>query len=87
MPRISAFYGVVIAMYWREGHHTIPHFHARYGGEEAAIAVDGTVLGGSLPPRALRLVRDWARLHELELRANWARAQQLEPLQPIEPLA
>jgi predicted metallo-beta-lactamase superfamily hydrolase len=28
MPRISAFYGIVIAMYYRD-HHP-PHFHAIY---------------------------------------------------------
>jgi phosphomannomutase len=29
VPRISAFYGIVIAMYFDE--HPPPHFHARYG--------------------------------------------------------
>jgi hypothetical protein len=29
MPRISSFYGIVIAMYYRE--HGVPHFHALYG--------------------------------------------------------
>jgi phosphomannomutase len=29
MPRISAFYGIVIAMYFDD--HGPPHFHARYG--------------------------------------------------------
>ena len=86
MPRISTFYGIVITMYWREAHHPVPHFHAEYSGEQASIAVDGTVLGGSLPPRALRLVREWARLHEGELLANWTQAQHLEPLRPIDPL-
>jgi hypothetical protein len=86
VPRISAFYGIVIAMYWREAHHLIPHFHADYGGHEASIALDGTVLGGSLPPRALRLVRDWASKHEAELLANWERARARQPLEPIDPL-
>jgi hypothetical protein len=32
MPRISAFYGIVIWMYHDEAHHLgRPHFHARYG--------------------------------------------------------
>lgn len=43
-------------------------------------------LNGSLPPRALRLVRQWARLHPDELAENWERAQDLEPLVAIEPL-
>lgn len=87
MPRISAFYGIVITMYWREQHHPVAHFHAEYSGHQASIALDGSVLGGSLPPRALRLVREWASLHEEELLANWKRAQALQPLDPIDPLA
>ena len=67
--------------------HPPPHFHAQYGEDVARIEL-GTlrVLGGSLPPCALRLVRQWARLHADELSENWERAQQLEPLVPVEPL-
>ena len=57
-PRISAFYGIVIEMHF--GDHAPPHFHARYSGEEATIVIaTGDILDGSLPPRALRLVREW----------------------------
>jgi len=35
----------------------------------------------------LALVREWARLHPDELAENWALAQALEPLVPIDPLA
>lgn len=53
----------------------------------AQIELDGLrVLNGSLPPRASRLVREWARMHPAELADNWARAQALEPLVPVEPL-
>jgi hypothetical protein len=86
VPRISAFYGIVIAMFWNEGVHARPHFHAEYGGHKASIAVDGTVLGGSLPARALGFVREWASLHEAELLANWERAREMRPLDPIDPL-
>lgn len=38
MPRISAFYGIVIWMYHDEIHHRgRPHFHAGYGDDEASI--------------------------------------------------
>ena len=85
MPRISEFYGIVIAMYYRE--HGVPHFHAIYAGEVAAVAIRTTeVLGGSLPPRALRLVAEWAAEHRAELEANWRRARADRPLEPIEPL-
>ncbi|HEX8066193.1 MAG TPA: DUF4160 domain-containing protein [Thermoleophilaceae bacterium] len=86
MPRLSAFYGIVIWMYRPD--HPPPHFHARYGEHLARVEL-GTlrVLSGSLPPRELRLVREWARLHSGELADNWERAQALEPLVPIDPLA
>ncbi len=33
VPRISSFYGIAISMYWNEGVHARPHFHARYSGQ------------------------------------------------------
>ncbi len=86
MPRISFFYGITIAMFWDESGHETPHFHAAYSGYEASIALSGVVLGGSLPPRALRLVRAWASQHEVELMRNWVRARQHESLDPVDPL-
>ncbi len=86
MPRISYFYGIKIAMYWNERDHPVPHFHAEYGEHLASIAFDGSLLGGTLPPRALRLVREWARLHHDELLADWERARRRESLDPIDPL-
>ncbi len=85
MPRISAFYGIVITMYYLD-HHP-PHFHALYGEYEAQIVIEnGEALAGMLPPRAFRLVREWAEIHRDELQANWARAEAHLPLDTIEPL-
>ena len=85
MPVISRFYGIVIRMYFVD--HAPPHFHAIYGGEEAVVAIDdGSVLRGSIPERAIRLVREWAELHREELLDDWDRAQQPNPLLPIDPL-
>jgi len=86
VPRISYFYGIAIWMYWNEGVHARPHFHARYAGEVASIGVDGELIAGSLPPRALGLVTEWARLQRAELLSNWERARREEPLLSIEPL-
>ena len=87
MPRISFFFGIVIRMYWDEADHQMPHFHAEYGEYMASIAFDGTILGGSLPPRAVRFVRQWAQLHQEELIDNWTRARAEQPLEPIAPLS
>lgn len=37
VPRISEFYGIVIAMYYRE--HGVPHFHATYAGETVVVSI------------------------------------------------
>ena len=39
MPRISAFYGILIYMYFSE--HGVPHFHAVYGDYQASIGLRG----------------------------------------------
>ncbi|MBO0803897.1 MAG: DUF4160 domain-containing protein [Nocardiopsaceae bacterium] len=87
MPRISAFYGVVIYMYWNERDHPVAHFHAYHAGRRASISASGEVLAGSLEPRALRLVQEWALLRRDQITANWERARRNEPLSGIDPLA
>jgi len=85
VPKLSEFFGIAIYMYW--GDHGPPHFHARYGGEKASIAIaDLSVLAGSLPPRALGLVVEWAALHWDEPKVAWRKALNNEPVDPIEPL-
>lgn len=86
MPRLSFFYGITITMHWDEGGHRRPHFHARYGGQVASVDLDGRLIAGSLPRRALRLVAEWASLHRAELEANWDRASRHESLETIDPL-
>ena len=85
MPRISQFFGIVIAMYYDD--HSPPHFHARYGEHEAVFRIDTLeVLFGSLPRRASALVTEWASLHRGELEWDWGMARRGEPLVPIAPL-
>ena len=85
MPRLSAFYGIVITMYCRD--HPPPHFHGSYSRDSAQVDIETLqVLDGWLPPRALRLIQEWGELHRQELRDNWTRAVAQEPLVPIDPL-
>lgn len=85
MPRISTFYGIVIEMYFKD--HPPPHFHAFYAGKEVKIAIaTGEVLRGSISPRALRLIREWLRLHRAELEINFRLVENEESPQRIEPL-
>ena len=72
-------------MYYND--HVPPHFHAKYGDDEATIRIDnGEVLEGTLGTRARRLVEEWRALHQAELFEDWARAQTRQPLNKIEPL-
>jgi hypothetical protein len=85
VPEISRIFGIVIAMHYND--HEPPHFHARYGGHRALIEVESLgVLAGTLPPRALGLVLEWAMRHRPELRENWALARSRLPLRRIDPL-
>ena len=70
MPTISRFYGIEIVMFFRD--HAPPHFHARYGGDEAKVRIaDGEMTAGSLPPRARRLVRHWWRRYKEHIERSW----------------
>ena len=84
MPRISSFYGITILMFF--GDHNPPDVHARYAGQVARVALDGTVLDGEIPRRAIRLVSEWISLHQAELEICWERAVIHEPPGTIEPL-
>lgn len=85
MPEISRFFGILIAMFYRD--HPPPHFHVRYGDQRAIVSIEtGEIISGRLSPRALGLVAEWAKLHRDELRANWRLASTQQPLQPIAPL-
>ncbi|MBI4668381.1 MAG: DUF4160 domain-containing protein [Elusimicrobia bacterium] len=85
MPVISRFFGIVIALYWDD--HLPPHFHAKYGGEEAVVDIKtGKVVKGVLSRRALTLVKEWRRLYAADLMQDWDLARQRKPLRYIKPL-
>lgn len=85
MPEISRFLGIVITMYFRD--HAPPHFHASYNEHEALIAIDSLgILDGSLPPKVLSLVVEWASQHRAELLANWEGLSTVGRFQKIAPL-
>jgi hypothetical protein len=85
VPVISAFFGIIIRMYFDD--HAPPHFHAEHHGQDAMIDFDGRIIEGELSSSTARkLIRQWAREHQFELRLNWKRAKALQSLQSIEPL-
>ncbi len=85
MPRVSAFFGIIITMYFDD--HPPPHFHARYGEFEATIEIATLdILEGMLPGRALKLVQEWAIIHREELMEDWSLCRENSRPARIEPL-
>jgi Domain of unknown function (DUF4160) len=88
MPSISRFNGITIRMFFNEDFHPgTPHFHAVYAGTKASFEIASLrCIAGVLPLRIMQMVKKWARQHEAELMANWARARNHQPLRPVDPL-
>ncbi|MEO5934713.1 MAG: DUF4160 domain-containing protein [Duganella sp.] len=85
MPTISAFYGLIIQMFFKD--HAPPHFHVKYAEYKAIIDIKGlSLIEGKLPRRALSLVLDWAELHQVERLADWQLCQDMQNPKPIAPL-
>jgi hypothetical protein len=67
--------------------HNPPHFHVIYGDYKAVIGIyDFGILEGDLPPKALGLVMEWARINKDALLEDWDRARCMKALFPIKPL-
>jgi len=82
MPIISSFFGIYVRMYFAD--HGPAHIHVEYQGHEALVAImNGDLLEGELPKRALAIVRQWCLDHRSELEQNWSNAQALKPLARI----
>lgn len=84
MPVIARFYGMIIKMYFAQKEHNPPHLHAIYGEYVGAIDLQTQqMLEGDLPPKALAMVQEWAKLHQNELLEIW-NTQQFTTLPPLE---
>jgi hypothetical protein len=82
MPTIAQFFGITIQMYWTD--HPPAHLHAFYAGFEAMFAIEtGETIGGSLPPKAERMVRDWVLAHRDELLDNWRLGSEKAPFRKV----
>ena len=84
MPELSRFFGIIIAMFG--GDHNPPHFHVRYGDNEAIITIKDGIVKGELPRKVLKDVFKWMDLHQAELSENWQRLQDGKDIVKIEPL-
>lgn len=77
--------GIYIYMYFSD--HNPPHFHAIYGQFDAEFAIEnGKRLKGAFPPRAEKLVTEWASIYKKQLEEDWDCARSHQPLNDIPPL-
>jgi hypothetical protein len=88
LKSISMFYGILVLMFYKDTkHHTLPHIHVRYSGQNASLSIDdGAVLAGNLPSKQLKMVQAWIEIHRDELFADWELAVTGEELFRIAPL-
>lgn len=85
VPIISVFFGIVVRMFYKE--HEPAHFHAEYQGQQGKFDLDGQLIVGNVQSgTALRLIREWATIHKLELESNWERMKAGQALNRIQPL-
>ena len=67
--------------------HHPPHMHVQYGEMNVIVTIDsGEILAGTLPPRLMRLLNEWRKIHKAGLKRAWEDAQALKPLKKIKPL-
>lgn len=86
MPTISAFYGILIQIFWREhGAAAFPRALCRARGADRHPHARSRA--GSLPKRALALVLEWASEHRAELMEDWDLCSRMQTPKKIEPLS
>lgn len=83
MPEICRFQGIVVFMNYSD--HNPPHFHAKYQDQEVIVEIQTGVIDGRMTKQALRMLLDWADVHQQELLDNWERARMRKPLVKIAP--
>ena len=82
MPEIARFYGIIIKLFF--GDHPPPHFHAVYGEYVGLFNIETIeMIEGDLPNRAKKMIVEWAKLHQNELREMWNK-QEFRKLPPLE---
>jgi len=83
MPIISQFYGIIIKIYFISNEHNPPHIHVTYGEETVVININNLeVMEGKIPIRALKLVKEWMKIHQNELKEMW-NTQKIRKIKPL----
>ncbi len=84
MPELSRFYGIIIRMFTIDTEHPPMHIHIKYGEYEAVMEIENlNLIEGNLPKRARILVREWAEMHQAEIKEIWE-TQNFHKIAPLE---
>ena len=63
---------MVVKMYYFSNEHNPPHIHVIYGESVGVINIlNGKMIQGDLPSRALKIIEEWTILHSGELLEMW----------------
>jgi hypothetical protein len=83
MPTSSVFFGIMIRMYVRD--HGQTALSCDLSGIRRGVFDIETaeLIEGELPRTAVRIGREWARTHRVELLENWKRGRARQPMQRI----
>ena len=84
--RVGTIRGIKFEVRTREQNHNKPHVHVYYGEYEAAVAIDGELLAGSLPHKQLKIVTGWLAFYEEEAYKAWNLAVRGEHFDKIPPM-
>jgi hypothetical protein len=86
LPEICRFLGMVIAMYHSDHPRRISTSATARTARSVIDIGSLAVIAGSLPPRALGLVTEWAALHRADLLRCWDQVRRHLPPGRIAPL-
>jgi hypothetical protein len=88
MPVVSEFRGIRITInYEYDEKHSTPHFHARYGSDEASFSIvtlEILACTRNFPARIAAEIRKWAMMHRRQLKKNWYRTRFSRPIIKIQ---
>lgn len=88
MPAISAFYGLIVYMYFLDNkQHKTPHIHVKYQDNEVVVEIPtGKTIEGNIPTNKMKLLQAWIEIHQEELMASWHLAVSGQHPYKIDPL-
>ncbi len=85
MPLVGQVGSIKIRMHYNDGNerHHKSHVHAEYQEQEASYSLNGEKLGGNLPLKQEKKVKEWMKENKNELENNWNKAKNFQTFDRI----